>query len=169
MALRGWKKNSRGQAILETALAIPLILLVIMGIVELGRMMFIYDQVTNAAREGARWAVVQPSSDVTASKIKTYLTTTRSPVYGVSAANFHVRVAACNPTVSAPDCTLPTDTATCVDATAGDTLVEGSTGAARPKIRVRACANMDLIVPGFFSFLGNPRVINGIAVFNYER
>lgn len=166
MALRGWKKNSRGQAILETALAIPLILLVIMGIVELGRMMFIYDQVTNAAREGARWAAVQPSSTVTASLIKDFLITKRSPIYGVSAANFHVKVQTWNP--GGPPFPLA-DTATCVDATAGDTLVEGSTGGDRPKIRVRACANMDLIVPGFFSFLGNPRVINGIAVLNYER
>ena len=51
-------KSERGQAILETALTLPLLLLVSVGIFEFGRAYQTWQVITNAAREGARVAVL---------------------------------------------------------------------------------------------------------------
>jgi Flp pilus assembly protein TadG len=56
--------RSRGQAIAEFAIVIPLFLLLLVGLFDLGRAIFAYNTLTNAAREGARTAIVnqyQPS------------------------------------------------------------------------------------------------------------
>ena len=50
--------NERGQAIIEMALTLPLLLLVVMGIFDFGLMFQRYEVVTNAAREGARVGVL---------------------------------------------------------------------------------------------------------------
>jgi Flp pilus assembly protein TadG len=51
-------KNERGQALLETALTLPLLLLVSVSIFEFGRAYQTWQVLTNAAREGARIAVL---------------------------------------------------------------------------------------------------------------
>jgi len=56
--------KSRGQALVEFALVIPLFLLMMVALFDLGRAVFAYNTLTNAAREGARIAIVnqyQPS------------------------------------------------------------------------------------------------------------
>jgi Flp pilus assembly protein TadG len=50
--------SERGQALVETALALPLLLLVSAGIFEFGRAYQVTQVLTNAAREGARVAVL---------------------------------------------------------------------------------------------------------------
>ncbi len=50
----------QGQGLVELALTMPVILLLLFGIMELGRAFLIYSEVSNAAREGARYAVVHP-------------------------------------------------------------------------------------------------------------
>lgn len=49
---------SRGQTLAEFALVIPIFLLILMGLFDLGRAVFIYNGLTNAAREAARLAIV---------------------------------------------------------------------------------------------------------------
>ena len=49
------KMNYPAQAVVELALALPILMLVIVGLVEFGRMMFIYGMVTTASREAARY------------------------------------------------------------------------------------------------------------------
>ncbi len=49
--------DERGAALVEFALALPLLLVVIAGIVDFGFVFQRYEVVTNAAREGARLAV----------------------------------------------------------------------------------------------------------------
>lgn len=60
------KKNQRlsGQALVEFALVFPLIILIIIVFINLGRIVYFYSALTNAVREGARFAVVTqfPSS-----------------------------------------------------------------------------------------------------------
>jgi Flp pilus assembly protein TadG len=48
----------RGQALVEFALVLPIFILVLVAIVDLGRAVFAYNTLTNAAREGARMAIV---------------------------------------------------------------------------------------------------------------
>ena len=49
---------SRGQALVEFALVIPVFLVILMGTIDLGRAVFAYNSVTNAAREEFRVAIV---------------------------------------------------------------------------------------------------------------
>src|SRR6185503_7377339 len=50
--------RSRGQALVELALALPVLLLIFMGLFDFGRAVFAYNSLSNAAREGARVAIV---------------------------------------------------------------------------------------------------------------
>src|SRR5687767_2702585 len=50
--------GSRGQALVEFALVFPVAILLILAVFDVGRAVFIYNGLTNAAREGARLAVV---------------------------------------------------------------------------------------------------------------
>jgi Flp pilus assembly protein TadG len=56
-------KNQRGAALLETAITLPLILLISVGIFEFGRAYQTWQVLTNAAREGARIAVLPDYTD----------------------------------------------------------------------------------------------------------
>ena len=57
------KKNERGAALLEAAITVPIILLISVGIFEFGRAYQTWQVLTNAAREGARMAVIEGSTD----------------------------------------------------------------------------------------------------------
>jgi Flp pilus assembly protein TadG len=48
----------RGQALVEFALVIPVFLLLLIALFDLGRAVFAYNTLSNAAREGARIAIV---------------------------------------------------------------------------------------------------------------
>jgi Flp pilus assembly protein TadG len=52
--------KSRGQALVEMAIILPLLMLLVMGIFEFGRAMYIKNTLTNAARAGVRAAAVTP-------------------------------------------------------------------------------------------------------------
>jgi Flp pilus assembly protein TadG len=54
--------NRRGAAVVEFAVVSPVLVLMILGIVEFGRMSMVQQTVTTAAREGARHAVVDGST-----------------------------------------------------------------------------------------------------------
>ena len=64
-----------GQALVELALALPLLLLILVGIFEFARAYSMKQSIVNAAREGARTAVVQTAANQTAIEtvINTYL------------------------------------------------------------------------------------------------
>lgn len=54
----GRARQGRGQSLAEFALVLPLFLLLFMAIVDFGTAVFTYNSLTNAAREGARLAIV---------------------------------------------------------------------------------------------------------------
>ena len=56
-------KGQRAQGVVELALALPILLMLVMGIVDLGMALRSYVTVTNASREGARYAIVCPATD----------------------------------------------------------------------------------------------------------
>lgn len=51
----GKRKRENAQGMVEFALILPILLLVVLGIVEFGRLLFFYSSVTSASREGARY------------------------------------------------------------------------------------------------------------------
>jgi hypothetical protein len=50
-------RGQRSQALIEFALVSPVLLLLLFGIIDIGRAIFYYDTINHAAREGARTAV----------------------------------------------------------------------------------------------------------------
>ena len=56
-------RNQRGAALLETAITIPMVLLVSVSIFEFGRAYQTWQVLTNAAREGARISVLIDKTD----------------------------------------------------------------------------------------------------------
>lgn len=54
--LRRMWPDERGQSLVEMALVLPLLLLLLVGIIDFGRAFNNYIIITNAAREGARYA-----------------------------------------------------------------------------------------------------------------
>ncbi|HYK96040.1 MAG TPA: TadE/TadG family type IV pilus assembly protein [Candidatus Dormibacteraeota bacterium] len=59
------RHDSRGQSLVEFALVFPIIILLIAGFFEIGRAVFAYNTIANAARQGARVAMVNQLADVT--------------------------------------------------------------------------------------------------------
>ena len=56
------RSNERGQSLVETALVLPILLLILMGIFDFGRAVFAFNAVSNAAREAARVAIVNQNT-----------------------------------------------------------------------------------------------------------
>jgi len=54
--------SSKGQAVLEFALVAPILMLLVFGVIDFGIMFEHSIAVTNAARDGVRWAVTHPTA-----------------------------------------------------------------------------------------------------------
>jgi Flp pilus assembly protein TadG len=65
---RSKRPARNGQALAEFALVLPVLLLLIFGIIELGRVVFIYNSLADAARQGARVAAVNQRDTGSGSK-----------------------------------------------------------------------------------------------------
>lgn len=57
------RRDERGQAIVETALVLPILILVLLGLFDFGRAVYAFNAISNAARDGARLAIVDQRSD----------------------------------------------------------------------------------------------------------
>ena len=57
------RRRERGQELVEFALILPLLLLLMVGIFEFGYVVFAYNTLSNAVREGARYGSVQPADE----------------------------------------------------------------------------------------------------------
>lgn len=56
------RRHQRGQSLVETALVLPILLVILMGIFDFGRAIFAFNAVSNSAREAARVAIVNQNS-----------------------------------------------------------------------------------------------------------
>ena len=110
------RHGERGQAIVELALTLPLLLLVILGVFDFGLMFQRFEIVTNAAREGARVGVLPDfSGDLHKAEIhaENYMHAGGIPATAVNTAN----------------CTMAVSAGTlCISAVAGSTTIPGSGG-----------------------------------------
>jgi Flp pilus assembly protein TadG len=57
------RTRSRGQGLVEFAMVIPLIILLVFAIIDLGRGIFVYNTLAQAARQAARTAIVNQNVD----------------------------------------------------------------------------------------------------------
>jgi Flp pilus assembly protein TadG len=94
-------KSERGAELIEMALVLPLLLLLIVGMVDFGFLFARYEVLTNAAREGARIAVLPGygTADVE-SRVCAYLTTGGLPTTGCPNAPTNPAITVANTTIA---------------------------------------------------------------------
>lgn len=51
-----------GQALVEIALILPVLVLILMGVFDFGRAFYAYNAISNGAREGARYGIIHPTA-----------------------------------------------------------------------------------------------------------
>lgn len=80
--------DDRGQALLEFALVAPLLLILIIGLFDIGRLVYINNALAEAAREGARFGAVQGRSataqDAIRSEVLDRTVAVPNPTIGIS-------------------------------------------------------------------------------------
>ena len=57
--VKAQRQRQRGQGLVEFALILPLLLLLMVGVIEFGRLLFMYTEVSNAAREAVRYGIAR--------------------------------------------------------------------------------------------------------------
>lgn len=62
------RDRTRGQAMVEFAFVLPIFLLLLFGIIDGGRAVYVNNALSQAAREGARWGSVQGRSETAADR-----------------------------------------------------------------------------------------------------
>ena len=73
-------RKHKGQALVETALLLPILLILIFGIVDFARALYTKSSLNNAARSGARKAVVTPSLSAESGTLESSTTTTADTI-----------------------------------------------------------------------------------------
>jgi Flp pilus assembly protein TadG len=58
--MKGFVGGKKGQALVEWAFVLPLLVLFIIIVMDFGRVVYYYSAIHNAAREGARYGVINP-------------------------------------------------------------------------------------------------------------
>ena len=91
MRLGRFARSERGAAMVEMALVLPIIILLFLGMIDFGRAFFLYNNLTNAAREGARFGAAQ-TSPVDTVQIRTRVEQRIQDFSGVAAATNKVKV-----------------------------------------------------------------------------
>jgi Flp pilus assembly protein TadG len=62
------RRRSGGQALVEFALVFPIFVLLLFGLIDVGRLVYVNNALAQGAREGARWGAVQNRSQTAASR-----------------------------------------------------------------------------------------------------
>jgi Flp pilus assembly protein TadG len=103
-------RNQRGAALLETAITLPIILLVCVSIFEFGRAYQTWQVLTNAAREGARIAVLAESTDgMVTEVVRNYMESGQLPQFATATVNVERTVPFGTNTASRITVTYPFD------------------------------------------------------------
>jgi Flp pilus assembly protein TadG len=164
--------RSRGQAMVEFALVIPVFILLLVGIFDFGRVIWVNDTLSTAAREAARYAIVHGGSESNLCPVGPPAVTAVIP--GASASCPHpapsrqsikdiaqkfaagtsanVSVHVCYGTVTS--CTADTDAA-------------GATDARGTQVMVTVTSVVDLSVPSLVGFHGFSLSASSIMLVNH--
>jgi Flp pilus assembly protein TadG len=67
---RSDRRASRGQSLVEFALVLPIALILLLAVFDIGRAVFLYNGLTNAAREGARLAIVNQDKSLVVQRVQ---------------------------------------------------------------------------------------------------
>ena len=55
-------RRQRGAALVEMAIILPVLLVLLLGVIDLGRIFYAYEALANATREGARYCALHPGN-----------------------------------------------------------------------------------------------------------
>lgn len=164
------KRRTHGQALVEFALVIPLFLMLVFGIVDVGRYVFTNNQLNQAAREAARVGAVTSRPDCTAGTRDACIneiarerstgialkagTATSGPQSGpgVYTRCFRWNGVTPNPTIDDSGVTNGYDSIAFASCRGGDTLV------------VRLNSDFSLVTPIVAQFLGNQNLFGQAIV-----
>jgi Flp pilus assembly protein TadG len=104
-----WRQRGRGQSLVEFALILPVIVLIVIGLFDLGRGVFAFNTLAQAARQASRTAIVDQNTD----RVKA-VAIASAPTLGLTSGN----VSVCFKTDDSnqTDCSSPT-TDNCPQAT----------------------------------------------------
>lgn len=93
-ALRRWSRDEQGAAVVEFAIVVPVLLVLLFGIIDFGRMMAVGASLASAVRDGGRQAAV--STDLTdatqISAVKTRVINAFQPIGGAPLASGNIAV-----------------------------------------------------------------------------
>ena len=81
----GRRRRGRGQGLVEFAIVLPIIILILFGIIDLGRAVFVYNTLAQSARQAVRLAIVNQNVDDIKDRAIAY-----APTVGLTAANVDV-------------------------------------------------------------------------------
>ena len=141
-------KKSKAQAMVEFAIVLPILLLVVYGLIEVGRLIFIVASVNNASRQAVRYG---STSGVGPNGVPRYQDCSGIRAAAQNSDFLNVfEDADIEITYDNPDNVISYD-ATCDGAT--DTSVTPSTG---DRVNVKIDANFNAILPKFLPFLSRP-------------
>jgi hypothetical protein len=73
------ERAARGQSLVEFALVSILLFMLLLGIIDMARLLFTYSVVSNAAQEGARYGIIRPRDVVSASEATMTVTAGGTP------------------------------------------------------------------------------------------
>ena len=94
--LNARNRGDRGQALVELALIVPILIIIMLGVVDYGRVYFAYISVTNGARIGADYAASGPSEAADTAAIKAAALGDTTNLLNQSATNPDVTVVTAN-------------------------------------------------------------------------
>jgi hypothetical protein len=181
MRQRATGGGQRSQALIEFALISPVLLLLLFGIIDIGRAIFYYDTLSHAAREGARTAVIAANMQPTNSSV---LATVTSQLVGapVSAPCPQGPITSATPPANAawlyitqPNPPSIPEAAPPMNAPGGENAAaaSGSCSAINPagnnaQLQVTLRFNLILITPVVAQATANQIVITAASVFRTE-
>jgi Flp pilus assembly protein TadG len=98
------RRQEQGGVALEFAILLPVFLMLVFGVIDLGHAWYIRQVVTNASREGARYATRytgSPANAITPS-VSDYILNTPAQNNGKGGLDLKDQLQGCNPTVPPP-------------------------------------------------------------------
>jgi Flp pilus assembly protein TadG len=166
------RHKPRGQAMVEFALVIPVFILLMVGIFDLGRVIWVNDTLSTAAREAARFAIVHGGSDSNPCPVGPPSSTAVIPLPSASCphpapsrqsikdvaqkwaagTSTDVTVSVCYGTVT-----------TCT----GDTDAAGATDARGTQVMVTVTSVVNLSIPSLVGFSGFSLTASSIMLVNH--
>lgn len=153
------RARTSGQALVEFALVIPIFLSLLMGIADLGRVVWAYNSLSSAAREGARFAIVHGGSQNDLCPVGPMDTSLMNHNASLAACGFQIspsRQAVKDVAVGAAIAggSNPTATVCYGVGCSGDTDATGGTNARGMPVTVAVSSTISLTVPAFFGISG---------------